>query len=146
MRARAIAEWARKWPWLKGYLKTNALMDEAEQATIDTSYSGEVVERYIDGSRRMRGTFAMAVMLPWSEGYDEVNDEASDVCEDWLEWVRDNQPEELDGREVVSMEPDYAFPAQDQVYTQERLARYALTIDVEYIDKRGAGNGQTDEG
>lgn len=138
MRAGAITEWAKGWPWLNGYLKTNALMDTQDQATIDTSYSGEVVERYINGDKHMRGTFALAVMLPWSEGYDETNAEASDICEDWQVWVESNVPAYLDGCQVLSMEPNVAFPAQDAVYPQEHLARYAMTIDVEYIDKIGA--------
>lgn len=127
----ALHEWAR------GYdpdLRLNAILGKAGDRSLMTAASSKIAE-YIGGAADRRLSFSLAIMQPWSEGPDGLNARAMAEGESWLAWAAEQFPAnvpELDGSEVIAIDPDDEVPVLVQVTPDGRLARYQFNVHMDY--------------
>lgn len=136
-KAKACLEWAKTWDVLDGYLKLNAFVNKDGEAALNTVYNSNIIEPYIDGTAKRQYSFMFKMMLPWSDGIDDINVDSENIVAQWLDWVSRQYPDnvpEWDGAEILSIEPDQNTPALDSVDKEEGLAAYSFKAVIMYIE------------
>lgn len=133
-KTQAVFEWAKEWPEIGGYLKLNALNVDSGEASMATVVSDKAVTEYIDGTAERVYTFALNIVLDWSNGYDSVNGAAMALASSWMQWVRTqdkagNMPELPNAWKI---EPLQDIPALAMVYDDDSLAKYQFQARVYY--------------
>lgn len=132
----AALEWAKTWPKLDGFLKLNAILAQDGDASFNTAYSTSVIEKYVDGTAKRQFVFMLKMMLPWSDGYDPVNEEANALMESWRDWVDEQFPAnvpDFKGAEIDGIEALYDVPAVT-VYADESVAEYNFQARIIYTE------------
>lgn len=132
----AALEWAKTWPHLDGFLKLNAILTEGGDASFNTVFSDSAGQPFIDGTSRHQYTFALKMVLPWSDGYDQSNAEAERLMEEWRDWVDDQYPDNVPawpGAEIEAIEALYDVPSV-MVYQEESVAEYMLQAQITYTE------------
>lgn len=133
-KTQAVKEWASTWPEIDGYIKLNAILGDRDEASMSTIHSDAKGKPYIDGTARHVYTFGLKMMLPWSDGYDDTNEEANRLMESWRDWVDEQFPgnvPEWPGASIESIEAAYDEPAVT-VYQQDSLAEYTFIAKITY--------------
>ena len=132
----AALEWAKSWPYLDEFLKLNAILARDDEASFQTVYSDSQGEPFIDGTARHEYTFMLKLMLPWSDGFDDINQEAERLLEQWADWVDvqfpDNVPD-FGEAEIDDIRALYDVPAIT-VYQEESLAEYNFQARIIYTE------------
>lgn len=134
-KAEALKRWAAGWPDLDGYLKLNAIVTEDGDRSINVVSNDYVLSQYIDGTALREYTFALKAMLPWSDGYDDVNSDAQGLAHSWLSWVADQWPDNLpdwEGAKITALEPLYNTPTLSMVYQDDGVAEYMFQAKITY--------------
>ena len=129
----AVIKWAKTWPQLEDYLKLNAILTDDGEASLNTIGTEKTGDLFIDGTPKyLEYTFMFKMVLPWSDGYDEINADAQKLMEGWMDWVDDqfpaNVPEigEVESIEAVASEPTI------MVYQEDSLAEYNFICKIRY--------------
>lgn len=135
----AVLMWAKGWPELKGYLKLNALdVNDTDNAAIIPTYNDVAVNEYIDGTADRQYTFELRIVRPWSDGVDDVNEEATKLAESWLEWVSESYPLIVPdfgpGATVTGIEPLQNVPTPSMVYPDDEKAVYSFSARINYTE------------
>lgn len=133
----AVFEWAKGWPGLDGYLKLNSVITKDGDASIDPGVEDLIVQQYIDGTADRQYTFTLRIVVPWSDGTNEVNVEANELVAGWYDWVGDQFPinvPDWPGAEITAIEPSYNIPALSAVYQNDGLAEYAIEATISYTE------------
>lgn len=144
-KASAVFEWARDgWPFLDGYLKMNALITNEEEATCVPESDDIVIDDYesfIDGTAPRRFSFQLRIVMPWSDGYDQVNQNAFRTVSSWVDWVNaqfdeGNLPDLGlgDGAYITAIETDQNMPSIDVTNPEEGLAEYIFHGRINYVE------------
>lgn len=133
-KTQAVFTWAKGWPDLDGYLKLNALNTASGEASMATVVSDRSVTEYIDGTAERVYTFALNLVLDWSNGYDSINGAAMALSSSWLQWVADQDAAgNLPGLpNAWKVEPLQDIPALAMVYEVDSLAKYQFQARVYY--------------
>lgn len=134
-KAKAAREWAKTWEQLDGYLKLNAINAQDEDAAIYTVPKDSKGEPYIDGTAEHEFTFGLKMMLPWSDGHDDINAKANELVEQWRDWVDEQYPENVPdwGCEIEDIRALYDEPAV-MVYPEDSLAEYQFLARITYTE------------
>lgn len=132
----AALKWAKTWPELDGFLKLNAILAKDEEASFNTAYTTSSGEPYIDGTAKHEFIFMLKMMLPWSDGYDSVNEEANALMEQWRDWVDEQYPDNVPDfdAEILDISALYDVPAMT-VYSDDSLAEYNFQAKITYIEQ-----------
>lgn len=136
-KAEAVLEWARTWPELDGYLKLNATVAENGDASLNVVQGDSVVMKYIDGSAQRQWIFQLKVIVPWSDGHDEINEAAERFAASWQDWVASQYPgniPEWPNAEITGIEPQWNTPALNYIYEDGSLAEYVVQAVIDYIE------------
>lgn len=137
----AVEKWAKKWPEFDGYLKLNATTAELGESSLVTNYNDVIVdyedEAYIDGTAPRRYSFALNLILQWSDGYDDVNMESMKYASKLLDWVNDqmeegNIPDFGEDAEITSIETEQNLPSLAAIFESEPLAQYTIAVRINY--------------
>lgn len=135
-KTQAVKEWAEEWPPLSGYLKLNAVELVPGEFTINTVYNDAYVREFIGGKKERIYTFALVFVTNWSSGFDEVNKEAEELGEMWLDWVEaqyaaGNLPDFGDAsiRKIQSVQN---IPGLSAVYDETMTAKYMFQAAITY--------------
>lgn len=131
----AVIKWAKTWSQLDEYLKLNAILTEDGEASLNTIGTEKTGELFIDGTPKyLEYTFMFKMVLPWSDGYDDINADAQKLMEGWMDWVDDQFPDNVpDIGEVESIEAVASDPTI-MVYQEESLAEYNFICKIRYND------------
>lgn len=136
-KTKALIEWAKGWPDLGGYLKLNAINSNSGDSALVTDFADRYIERYIDGSGTHECTFMLKMMCEWSSGFDEINAQAMELNESWMDWVEaqfpDNVPDFGDAS-ITGIEPLYDVPALNAVYQEDQTAEYVFQAKIYYTE------------
>ena len=134
-KVKAAVEWAKTWEQLDGYLKLNAINAQDEDASIYTVSGDSKGKPYIDGTAKHEFTFGLKMMLPWSDGHDDINEEANRLMEQWRDWVDEQFPENVPdwGCEIEDIRALYDEPAVT-VYSEDSLAEYQFLARITYTE------------
>lgn len=135
-KTKAALEWAKTWEHLDGFLKLNAIKAKDDDASMTTVYSDSQGTPFIDGTARREFTFGLRLMLPWSDGYDEVNENANELVEKWRDWVDVQYPNNVpdwQGAEIEAIEALYDVPAVT-IYEDDSLAEYRFMARITYVE------------
>ena len=132
----AVYEWLLEWDALDGYIKFNATLAKSDEMSFNVVPNDYVVEQFIDGTARRRYTFQLKAVLPWSEGYDEVNRAADGLVSQWLDWVSaqyeaGNVPK-WEGAKITDIRPTQNAPGLNFVYQDDGLAEYVFEAVIDY--------------
>lgn len=133
----AALEWAKTWPELDGFLKLNAILNEEMGATmvpVQNSTADKVP--FIDGTARYRRIFMFRIMLPWSDGFDQINTDAERLATQWRDWVDGQFPHNIPdwpGAEIEGIESLSDIPAI-QIYQDESLAEYNFQAKITFVE------------
>lgn len=134
-RVGAVRDWAAGFPGCGGLLKLNALVEQDGDSALQAEATDVVTRSNIDGSEEREVTFSLLTVLPWSEGHDGINAEASERAEQWCDWCAAQWPRnvpDMPGCEVTGIEPVYATPDLYAVNETERVAVYRLSVKIRY--------------
>lgn len=131
----AALEWAKTWPELNEFLKLNAILNEDGEASFNTASSSTQGEPFIDGTAKREFIFMLKMVLPWSDGYDPVNEQANALMEKWRDWVDEQFPEnipkwdcEIEDIRALSDVPSLT------VYQEDSVAEYNFQAKITYIE------------
>lgn len=131
----AIKAWVKSWPYLDDLIKLNAILSREDDASLNPVGTDSAGKPFIDGSAVHEYVFQLKLVLPWSDGYDDVNTEAQKLMESWMDWVDEqfpnNVPEwdaEIEAIEAVSTEPDI------MVYQEDSVAEYNFIGKIIYSE------------
>lgn len=133
----ALKEWAKGWPDLAGYIKLNAINTKTGDASLSTDFTDYAVETYIDGTAKREYVFMLKMMCDWSNGFDEINEEAMRLNESWVDWVAEQFPDNVPdfGEAVITgIEPLYSAPALNMVYQEDQTAEYVFQAKIFYTE------------
>lgn len=133
----AALAWAKTWPQLDEYLKLNAILTNEEgDAAMTTMFSTSQGTPYVDGTAKRTYIFGLRMVLPWSDGYDDVNTKANQLMEQWRDWVGEQYPKNIPdwpGAEIDGIEPLYDVPNMT-VYQEESVAEYVFQARIDYTE------------
>lgn len=131
----AIKAWVKSWPYLDDLIKLNAILSREDDASLNPVGTDSAGEPFIDGSAVHEYVFQLKLVLPWSDGYDDINAEAQKLMESWMDWVDEqfpnNVPEwdaEIEAIEAVSTEPTI------MVYQEDSVAEYNFIGKITYTE------------
>lgn len=139
-KTKAAFEWAKGWEELNEYLKLNAVTTEDGDAAFVVEQSDLVVdEPFIDGTAPRRFSFQLHLVLQWSDGYDDVNEDAIAKMSSWLDWVNaqfdlDNLPDFGESAIITGIESDQNVPTINIVNPEEGRAEYVFFGRIDYIE------------
>lgn len=144
-KASAVLEWARDgWPFLDGYLKMNALISQDGEASCIPETDEIIVDPedgFIDDTYRRRFSFQLRIVMPWSDGYDPVNQDAFRTVSSWVDWVNaqfdaGNLPDLGlgDSGFITGIETDQNMPTIDVTNSDEGLAEYIFHGRINYVE------------
>lgn len=134
--ARALLKWAKTYEGLPRTLHLNASNERSGDVALLTG-SAAVEKEYIDGSEDRRIDFTLSIMTDWSEGADEINVDAMDMGEEWLDWVAaqedaKNYPSLPKGLEPLQIAVDDQAPTLSMAYEASGLAQYQFAAHLIY--------------
>lgn len=139
-KTKAAFEWAKSWDFLDGYLKLNTITTADGDAAFVTQQSDLIVDDpFIDGTAPRRFSFQLHMVTPWSEGYDEVNEESIAVVSKWIDWVNaqfdlGNIPDFGDTAKITGIETDQNMPSINVTNPEESLAEYVFFGRIDYVE------------
>lgn len=134
-KAAKLVEWAKSWPGFDGYLKLNALVNQENDSSLNVVVNDRIITEYIDGRSRREFTAQIKVILPWSDGYDNVNIQAQELMESLLDWIDEQYPYNLpkwENCDIYQIEPQSNAPQLNYVNEQDELAEYSVQFVIRY--------------
>lgn len=138
-KAKAVLEWAKKWPEIDGLLKLNAVLTQEGEASMNTITNDPFVKTFNDGTALREYSFQLCLVLNWSDGYDDTNEEAMSKASRWLDWVNDqyatgNLPDFGSNAEIQGVRFAQNAPMLNAVYEGDSLAEYLIQVIISYIE------------
>lgn len=129
-----VLDWARGWPELEGYLDLNSIVSKSGDKAINTVSNERIVQQYINGEAVREYTFALAYIVDWSSGTDDINQIAMRLGESWLEWVTEQNRKKNfpDLPNVESVVPLQNIPTLAMVYESDSIAKYQFQCKITY--------------
>lgn len=135
-KAKEVKAWALTCPAINE-LKTNAIVNDMGDSAIFFNTQGKAVVTYIDGSEVRDLLFSLQYVLPWSEDGDDINDEALNSVNGWLEWVSEQYPHNVPdfGEEctIISIEPQQNM--SELVQVDQGTTRYSVAASIRYLER-----------
>lgn len=133
-------EYIQNYPQLHSWLYFNTIILEPYNASFMTD-SDNVIEEYVDGSKRKQYTFAISFTKEYDTGTSDINIEAMNETQNFTNWIE----EKADNKEL----PDFGetcymldikvlspMPIMS-IDSDTSVARYMVQAQVEYIEKKG---------
>lgn len=138
-KTKAVMNWARGWPELKGYLKLNAIDTETVGDAAVMPISDDLaVREWIDGTADRVFTADLRMVLSWSDGFDDINEEAVRLMESWMEWVAEQYPRNVpdlgEAARVTAIEPVQNMPEPSMIYAESQTAEYSFLARISYTE------------
>lgn len=133
-KAQLLVDWAKKWDGFDGYLKLNALTNQENDASLNVIANDKIIEQFIDGVAKREFTAQFKLRLSWSDGFDEVNQQAMNYASSLMDWVDDQYPKNLPewGVDIYEITTIENVPTMDFVDTQDSLAEYSFQVLIRY--------------
>lgn len=135
-KAKAVYDWAMGWPEFSGYLKLNATVIEQGEASMVTDAGAKVITPYLDGTAIRSFRFNLRLVLPWSSGFDGINEESLALATKLYDWVETESGNgsypKWPGAKITDLQNDENAPALNFVYQDDGLAEYLLPITITY--------------
>lgn len=132
----AVVDWAKKWDGFGDFLKLNSIVIDEGQATLVTDPKDVSILKYIDGTDIRQYAFQLRMVLPWSDGYDSVNENSLAFAvklQDWLvEQDKEGKYPEWEDTLITSLLPTQTIPALNFVYQEDSLAEYLIPVLIKY--------------
>lgn len=135
-KTKAVVEWAKTWDGFDGYLKLNALVTEQGESTLVTEPVDRALTTYIDDTGVRQYAFTLRLVLPWSSGFDQTNENSmayAVMLFDWVEEQNDigNYPD-WPGALITELLPTQSLPSVNFVYEEDGLAEYLIRFIINY--------------
>lgn len=131
----AVIKWAKTWPHIDEYLKLNAILTDNGEASLNTIGTEKVGDLFIDGTPKYHDyTFMLKMVLPWSDGYDDINADAQRLMEEWMDWVDEQWPENVPEIGTVEAIDAVASEPTIMVYQEDSLAEYNFICRIRYTE------------
>lgn len=131
----AVIKWAKTWPHIDEYLKLNAILTDDGEASLNTIGTEKVGDLFIDGTPKYHDyTFMLKMVLPWSDGYDDINADAQRLMEEWMDWVDEQWPENVPEIGTVEAIDAVASEPTIMVYQEDSLAEYNFICRIRYTE------------
>lgn len=132
----AVVEWAKQWEGFDEFLKLNAIVIDEGQATLVTDPQDISLIKYIDGTDIREYAFDLRMVLPWSNGYDQINDNSMAFAVALQDWVveqraKQNYPAWEDAT-ITDIQPTQTMPKLNMVYQEDALAEYLVHVLINY--------------
>lgn len=132
----AVVEWAREWDGFGGYLKLNALITEDGDSTLVTDTVDNVVTQYIGGEAIRQFSFTLRMVLPWSDGHDNTNENSMAYAVKLYDWLveRENAHEypDWENAEITELVMRQSLPQVNFIYEEDSLAEYLIQCMINY--------------
>lgn len=133
-KGKALLEWVQGWDSL---VKLNAIVTEEQGLALNVEPNNAPLDTFIDGTKRLSLTFALAGMMPYSSFHDEVNTQAFELMANWYDWVNEqyelgNLPD-WEGATIEAIEPLSVAPTIAMVYDMT-LAKYQFMAQIVYVE------------
>lgn len=137
-KAAKVIEWAKGWSGFEDYLKLNAIVTLEGEAALVTNPVDRATTVYIDGTADRRFVFMMRLILPWSSGYDTVNQTSLEMAVDLYDWVAEqneakNYPN-WEGARIDSVFPTKSYPELGYIYEEDQLAEYIVEVEIDFME------------
>lgn len=132
-----VIEWAKGWDGFNGYLKLNALIASDGEATIVTDATDNVLTEYINGDAIRQYYFNLRMVMPWSSGFDQTNQDSMAVAVQLYDWVEEqnatgNYPDWGDDALITEIANTQSQPQVNFIYEEDGLAEYLIACRIEY--------------
>lgn len=135
-KASKVVDWAKEWHGFDGYLKLNAIVTVEGEASLVTNPVDITDVKYIDGTAERRFLFNLRMILPWSDGFDGVNEKSMAFATELYDWVvEQNEAKsypEWEGAVIGELFPTTSFPTVNFVYEEDERAEYLVSIEIDY--------------
>lgn len=120
-------------------LHFNFSPEAADDISIITRYSDKRIREYINGDMEKEYGFAIVVVKNYSTEADDINVEAMEFAEGFMEWLEEQDrkkdfPVFGEDIEVLSMENLQNMPNLAAINEEEGLARYQLQGRIRYLE------------
>lgn len=137
-KAAEVIKWAKGWPGFEDYLKLNAIVTLDGEAALVTNPVDHATTVYIDGTADRRFLFMMRMILPWSSGYDTVNQTSLEMAVNLYDWVAEqneakNYPK-WEGTAIDSVFPTKSYPELGYIYEEDQLAEYIVEVEIDFTE------------
>lgn len=131
----ALLDWVKTWEKLDDLIKLNSILTKEGDAALNVVYSNKDGKPYVDGTAQRKFTFALQMMLPWSDGHDPTNLEAEKLVTEWLDWVDAQYPTNIPDwdAEIDNIEALWDSPSIN-VFQDESIARYTFNAYITYTE------------
>lgn len=135
-----VYEWAKTWPVLDEYLKLNTVTNAEDEAAFVTEETDLITgDPFIDGTAPRRFSFVLHIVLPWSDGYDDINVESLKKATTWMDWVNSqfdegNIPDFGEGVTIEGIETEQNMPLLNVVNPEDSWAEYLFHARINYIE------------
>ena len=135
-KTQAVVEWAKQWEGFDEFLKLNSIVIDEGQASLVTDPQDVSLVQYIDGTDIREYGFDLRMILPWSDGYDQTNDNSmafAVMLQDWV--VKQNEIgnyPDWGNALITNMQPTQTIPKLNMVYQEDALAEYLIHILINY--------------
>lgn len=137
-KASKTVEWAKGWEGFDDYLKLNAIVTLEGDAALVTNPVDQSIVKYIDGTADRRFVFMLRMILPWSDGFDGVNESSMAVAAKLYDWVVEQNVSksypEWEGAIITDLYPTQSYPAVNFIYEEDGLAEYLITVEIDYTE------------
>ncbi len=135
-KTQAVVEWAKRWDGFDGYLKLNAIVTESGDSTLVTETVDRVLQPYIDGTAIRQYAFTLRLVLPWSSGFDQTNDDSMEYAVKLFDWVVEQNHSgvypDWPGARIMELLPTQSLPSMNFVYENDGLAEYLIRFIIDY--------------
>lgn len=134
-KATALKKWLKGWEGVQGHIKLSAINAETSDKSLNIVENDHVLQKYIDGTAKREYTFALKMMVEWSNSFDTINDESQALMDSWLDWVAVQYPDNVpqwEHAKITNIEPLYNVSALSNVYQDEGLAEYMFQAKITY--------------
>lgn len=139
-KARKISEYLNTYPQLYNWLYFNTVTNAPGDMSMLTDSDNKIPPQYIDGSWDKEYIFAVAMVKQYDTGTSDINMEALEETENFIEWVKENNKLEIfpdfgelcniSGMEVVDEVPQLAVDGE------QNIARYTVSMKINYTERR----------
>lgn len=138
---RKIDEWLKNYEPLNNWIYFNATPDIVGTVALNSIPGDGVVARFIDGSKKCEILFAIDMVREYDNmGTSEVNMEALDEVNNFIEWLDSQRQDEnfpdfgttntVRDIQVLTNVPTVL------VNTQDMLSKFQIQVKVTYIDNK----------
>lgn len=117
----------------------NFSYEEVESVAFVTEYADKLIKKYMVGAEKAYG-FSIIITKPYSIGSDDVNLEAMNFAQAFMDWLeeqnkRKQYPDFPDSCQIKRMENLQNMPNLAAVNVTEGLARYMIQCRLIYFER-----------